>query len=366
MHNKMKRKIAFIGTIQGLNYFQIGGTESFARRIAIEIVKNGSEVDYILYGAEENKEVALDSGITLRYFKTFTDVLSSINKEYEHIITMYLLPKDRLKYAFFRRKHNEIRFHFIYFSWPDSPVKRKLYFAEARLFPYNGKLFCISKRQYNYVKKWTDRCVYLLPPVPKRYFLSPNEKNIGERIKVAFLGRIDPSKGICEVIEIFKALKDDNRFNLSIYGIHIPEHKESFKIHKWLKNQKDIKYIEVDRDKYSLAVDDFVRAVLRKTDVFIQPYQRLSSSIDTPLLLLEAMASLCAVITKPFGNIPDIYGKSNFLVSPNNFVQDTIRLLSNISSDNLVKERERLYKRNGSLNFRTDLTVERIINEITE
>jgi hypothetical protein len=50
------------------------------------------------------------------------------------------------------------------------------------------------------------------------------------------------------------------------------------------------------------------------------------------------MASLCAVITKPFGNIPDIYGESNFLIQPQIFVQETIKLLQGISFDTLANE----------------------------
>ena len=109
--------------------------------------------------------------------------------------------------------------------------------------------------------------VYLLPPVPEEYFLKPEEKPVNKKIKITFLGRIDPGKGIGEVIEIFKALKNDSRFECSIYGMHIPEHKESVEIHNWLKRQKDIRYIEIDRQKYSPAVEEFVKNVLKENGV---------------------------------------------------------------------------------------------------
>lgn len=348
-------KIAFFGLKQAFDYFQIGGTESFVRRLSSEFLERGIDVDYVLYGESVPRELN-HAGINLKYLKSFEDVLSLLkNEKYDHIITIYLLSKDRLRYALFRKRANKsTSFHFVYFGWPDSFIKRKLYFAEARLFSYNGKLFCISKRQYEYVSKWTDNAIYLLPPVPDNYFLKPEEKPVNEKIRITFLGRIDLGKGINEVIEIFNALKDDDRFECSIYGIYLPEHKESLKIHNRLKNQKEIKYIEVDRQKYSLAVDVFVRNIFKETDIFIQPYQRLSSTIDTPLLLLETMASLCAVITKPFGNIPDIYGKSKFLISPERFVQDTIKLLKNISFNDLIKERKRIYEQNLRLNFNSE------------
>jgi hypothetical protein len=82
-------------------------------------------------------------------------------------------------------------------------------------------------------------------------------------------------------------LKDADRFECSIYGIHIPEHRESLQIHNRLKNQKGIKYFEIDRQNYSPEVEGLVGSILKKTDVFIQPYEKLSSTIDTPLLLLR-------------------------------------------------------------------------------
>ena len=41
-------KIAFFGLKQAFDYFQIGGTESFIKRISGELIKNGIKVDYII------------------------------------------------------------------------------------------------------------------------------------------------------------------------------------------------------------------------------------------------------------------------------------------------------------------------------
>ena len=359
-------KIAFFGAYKSFDYHQIGGTESFVRRLSIKLGQQYEcRICYIFYGANEAKENDISSSLSLKYFKSFDDALNAIAGRYEHVIVIYLLPKDRLKYAYFRRKNkNSIFFHFIYFGWPDSLIKRNLYFSEARLFPYNGKLFCISQRQHEYISKWAKNAVYILPPVPEDYFLRPEDKPLNNKIRITFLGRIDPGKGINEVIEIFKALKGNNKFECSIYGIHIPEDKKSLEIHNWLKKQNEIKYIEVDRQGYSPEVEGFARGVLKETDIFILPYQRLSSTIDTPLLLLEAMASLCAVITKPFGNIPQIYGESKFLVPEKNFISCVINLLKSISVDEILKERERLYEQNKRLNFKADRIARRFIDAI--
>jgi len=360
-------KIAFLGLKDSIDYFQIGGTESFVRRLSAELVKKGIMVDYILYGYKKYKELSPLPGLTLKYFKSFEDALDAIDGKYEHVITVYLPPKDRLKYCLFRRKYTSSTvFHFIYFSWPDSLLKRKLYFSEARLFLYNGKLFCISKRQYDYIKAWAKNAVYLLPPVPDAFFLKPEEKKNAEKLRVTFLGRIDTGKGINEVIEIFKFLKNDKRLECSIYGIHIPENREYLNIHNWLKQQKDINYVEVDRQRYSPEIEEMTANILKNTDILILPYQKLSSTIDTPLTLLEAMASLCVVITKPFGNIPDIYGESRFLITPENFIVNTINLLKDISHDDLIEERKRIFEQNNLLDFRATSIGRKFIDAITE
>lgn len=345
-------RIAFWGWKNSFDYFQIGGTESFVRRLAGELVESGAEVDYVMYGSGERRDVKLSAMFNLRYFVRFKDVLEFLSNNYDHIVTIYLFPLDRLKFARFRKKQgNNIRFHFIYFGWPDFSVKRHLLFAEAKLFPYNGRLFCISKRQYQYLGQSSKNVTYLMPPVPEDYFIELENKPIHEKIKITFLGRIDPGKGIIDVVEIFKVLNKCTGFECTIYGIHIPEDKKSLKLHNWLKKQDEINYIEVERQNYSRNVEEMVKSVLKESDIFIQPYRKLSSTIDTPLLLLEAMASLCAVVTKPFGNISEIYGRSKFLVPEKDFIPHVIDLLKNTSYKEIIKERQRIYERNKRLDF---------------
>ncbi|MFZ5908147.1 MAG: glycosyltransferase family 4 protein [Nitrospirota bacterium] len=358
-------RLAFLGIKNSFDYFQIGGVESFVRRITKQLIHHNIEVDYIFYEANQEKAICPYQGLNLRYFKLFENALEVLDSSYDNVVEIYLLLKHRAKYASFRKNTAaKTSFHFIYFGWPDSLIKRKLYFSEARLFPYNGKLFCISKRQYEYVSKWSKNVVYILPPVPEDYFLEPNEKPRNDKLKVTFLGRIDPGKGINDVIEIFRELKNNDQFECSIYGIHIPEDTNSLEIHKWLKNQHDIRYIEVERKAYSPDVEEMVRSILKNTDILILPYQKLSSTIDTPLTLLEAMASLCCVITKPFGNIPDVYGKNEISANDNNFVRRTLNILNKLSQEDIIKERERIYEQNRRLNYRSDLITQKFIDSL--
>ena len=346
-------RIAFWGWKNSFDYFHIGGTESFVRRLAVGLNDNQMEVDYIMYGAEQRKDVEVNAQLKLKYFVKLEDALETLKCNYDHVVTIYLFPLDRLKFAHFRKKNNgKIKFHFVYTSWPDSSIKRWLLFLEARLFPYNGQLFCISKRQHQYLKQTSKKATYLMPPVPEDFFVEPRNKPMHEKIKITFLGRIDPGKGIEDVVEAFEKLSVDSRYECSIYGIHISGNEESVSIHNRLKAQNVINYIEVDRLAYSKEVENMVRNILRATDVFVQPYKRLSSTIDTPLLVLEAMASLCAVVTTSFGDIPELYGPSYFNLSKKWDSEVIIDLIKN-SAGHLPAEKERLYQQNQKLSFST-------------
>lgn len=359
-------KIAFFGLKSAFDYFQIGGVESFIRRLSACMVKKGDQVDYIFYGADQEKSTSPYQGFTLRYFKQFDKALEAINEKYDHVITVYLLIKHRTQYAFFRKKHNnKTSFHFIYFGWPDSLIKRKLYFSEARFFPYNGKLFCISKRQYEYVKMWAKNAEYILPPVPEDYFLKPEEKPTNKKIKITFLGRIDPRKGILEAIELFSALKGSDKYECSIFGIHVKEDGESLRLHRLLKEQNKIKYIETDRKHHSLEIGKSVKQILKQTDILFLPYEKLSSTIDMPVTLLEAMASLCVVVTKPFGNIPDIYGKSEFTIPPTKFSENVLNMLNKLRYDDILRERKRIFLQNESLAFNLNVIGKKLLHIVS-
>ena len=54
-----------------------------------------------------------------------------------------------------------------------------------------------------------------------------------------------------------------------------------------------------------------MRDWLDSTDYFIQPYSSISSTVDTPLLLLEAMSRNCNILTTQIEQATDIVGVKN-------------------------------------------------------
>lgn len=341
-------KIAFFGLHGSFDYDKIGGTNSLVRRISDELVLNYNiNVDYVLYGQDlKNK----NHGSINSIYCGNIDEAFEILRDYDHIITMYINPKDAVKYRNNRLNNKKSYFHVIYTDWPESFIKRQAFFASSKFINYNGIFFAISSRILNLADKWGFESALLLPPVPQDYFVNLEDKLVSDKTRVSFIGRIDVGKGVLETLDIFNALKNDKNIELNFYGIHWENDPVAVKIHQELSKQNDFNYISLDFHKFTNDTDEMVKNVLKETDIFIQPYRKLSSSIDTPLLILEAMASLCAVITKPYGNIPEIYGKSKLLLDDDNIVEDALELIRSASKW-LPEERKRIYLQNESLSF---------------
>ncbi|MDH5720412.1 MAG: glycosyltransferase family 4 protein [Spirochaetia bacterium] len=361
-------KLAFLSLYKTFDYSQVGGTDSMMRRLAEGLLENQKkiEIEFIFYGGgENNKRIAHNSRFSSAYFESLEASLRYIkSNDFYHVIACYLLPKDRLKYAFFRKKNKNKKYHSIIFFYPESRIKRVLKFLEYILFSYNGSVFCVSKRQYSYLRRFVKKLVLLPPSVTKSYFLKPGQKMFKKKIQVAFLGRIDARKGIDKVISLFHKLSEDKRFVCSIYGIVIQSDKEAYEIYKSLKKQKEIKFIEIDRKDYNDKIDKKVRDLLKNTDVFLQPYQNLDSTVDMPLLILEAMASLCLIITTPAGDVAEIYGSQNFVVKKDSFAETAFEIINRLDKKTLFVERKRLYKRAAELTFNNLYIAKRFLNEI--
>lgn len=346
-------RIAFFGQKYFFDYFKIGGFESFARRLATGIANWGNEVDYILYDAPAEYSVEVLPNLRVNYFRTFKEASSILlNGDYDHVFRVWLARRDRLKYLWLARTAGgKTKWHHCYLAWPDSLIKRHLAMVEGRLDSPGGYNICVSPRQYQALKKVGNKARLLIPPVPEDYFIRPENKGLDDRIRVTFLGNLSRDKCIEEVIALLTNLQKSPRFHCSIYGTHDRLNPHSVEMHNRLRSQHDINYVHLDMEQYSGEVDTLVKDVLHDTDVFIQPYLTLKNTLDLPLLLLEAMASLCAVITTPAGDVAKIYGESRFVIPLPQFLHQAENLLSNLSHEQLNAERTRLHRRNREINF---------------
>jgi glycosyltransferase involved in cell wall biosynthesis len=356
--------IAFFGFYGSFDCFRIGGTESFARRLAAGLIRQGHQVDFVVYGAPNPYQGQAGPGIRLSVWVDLKEALATL-PGYDHVMTMYMHAGDRLRYLRFRRRERRgVRFHKVYFVCPDSPIRRKLAFLDARLYPFIGRLFCISPRLLREVEGWSDRGTLLLPPVPESFFLAPEDKPRHEELRVNYIGRTEPGKGIETVLALFTLLKNHPQVQVAIHGYHHPNSTPSVQVHEELSRQTDIPYFYIPYDEYTPEVDENMRRLLMDTDILVLPYQRLSSTIDTPLLLLEGMASLCAVATRPLGDIPSIYGPGPFIISnPGSIGAAATAILG--AREVLEAERRRVKQQRDALGFSTNSIVDRLISALS-
>jgi glycosyltransferase involved in cell wall biosynthesis len=346
-------RIAFLGQKKFLDYFKIGGFESFIRRLATSLANSGNDIDYILYDAAAQNSVKVLPNLTVNYLRTFEETSSRLlSGDYDHVFRVWLARRDRLKYLWLTRAGGgKTRWHHCYLAWPDSLIKRQLAILEGWLDARRGFNICVSPRQYQALKKFTRNVRLIIPPVPEEYFIRPENKSLEDRIRVTFLGNLSRDKCIEEVIALCTNLRKSPRFHFSIYGTHDRLNPHSAAMHNRLRSQHDIHYVNIDMEQYSGKIDTLVKDVLHATDVFIQPYRILKNTLDLPLLLLEAMASLCAVITTPAGDVASIYGESKFVIPLSQFLHQAETLLTNLSYEQLLTERKRLHRRNREINF---------------
>ncbi|KGK98084.1 hypothetical protein LI82_10115 [Methanococcoides methylutens] len=357
-------KLAFFGRHGSFNYTHIGGTNSLVRRLSTELINRWNfQIDYIIYGNSCDNEVTHFPGLRSKYYQRLDRALESL-KDYDHIVAIYFPPNDLPAYLYYRTKQlRKNHFSKLHQTWPDSTVIRKLMFTINRVISINSNSFAVSPRLVQSIKKWSHRAELLWPPVPSNYFVNPSQKSVSNKTRVTFIGRIDVGKGVLETIDIFNALADRPEIELAFYGMYWESDPKAVQLHQQLLEQTNFNYVPINFAEYSSHIEKMVQSVLRDTDIFIQPYRKLSSTIDTPLLILEAMASLCAVITKPYGNIPYVYGKSPCLIDDPHLCEKATELILS-ANEWLPSERKRIELQNDKLKFDVSSVAEQFVKSI--
>ena len=358
-------RIAFFALYGSFSHYNIGGTDSIIRRLSYELASRNHEVSFVTFGSPRQMESAGRSGVPVYDFVCLKDALNYMEGRFEDITTIYLPPRERIEYALFRRQErNRIRFHREFEAWPESFLRRQLSFAEAYIAPYNGLTICISPRLRNYWLKWSKNATLLWPSVPDNFFLKLEGKTHSDRLRIAFIGRLEPGKGISIVYEFFKYLaKRQPNIDTGIYGYPWKRDPETMRIHEMLMNQKTVPYEFTRYEGYSSEVDDGIRQILREVDVLFLPYTRLSSTIDTPLVLLEGMAHLCAAMFPPVGDLPFVYGTNEYVIDDLTDFAGMEKTLLKIQ-DNLIEERTRIYSQVDELGFQTTRVADKLIGSI--
>ncbi len=118
-------------------------------------------------------------------------------------------------------------------------------------------------------------------------------------INIAYIGHNGPSRGLKEAIDSFAGIKNNIDVYLSDYSRNTAKYAKkinnNIKVHGRAGNIVDI---------------------YNQVDILVLPFRYENAGIVTPLVLLEAMACECAIITTDLPNIREICGDSVIYVSP--------------------------------------------------
>ena len=322
---------------------EIGGSDSFMRRVLLGFKQN--DINYKHFYISNYSEKTTKDKIHL------ISAIKLILKNKKSTILFYRIkPFHRIIIGFLARlfciKINSI----VPFS-----LKTKFYFVNAFLYMFftTNKLIVLSKNLKKQFLKFNIESTIILPPIPSLFKTTKIEKYNSHTPTVTFVGRIDKRKGVDLTIALFLKLSALKVAKCRFYGIYISDDNNSKEL-DFLNNQKLFFFKLINRKKYSKKIDTDLLSWLDNTDYFIQPYNSIHSTVDTPLLLLESLSRGCKVYSTKIQQAIDILGEENTFTKEN-FVNDVFHRITN--------NEKYLYPKN-LLILDEKKTAEKFINEI--
>jgi len=126
-------------------------------------------------------------------------------------------------------------------------------------------------------------------------FYPPKEKEYDDKVRLVFCAKIDPSKGIYELIEVYKSLGIEN-VTLDIIGIPNEENKK--KIEEYIAHDSSIRLYNVE-NQVALGEE------LRNKDIYLMPsyYEGLG------LMAIESLACGLYVVTTEIEALMTLLGE---------------------------------------------------------
>lgn len=129
----------------------------------------------------------------------------------------------------------------------------------------------------------------------QKIFYPPEKKTYSDRVRLVFCAKIDPSKGVYELIEVYKSLARDD-ISLDIIGSPIGENVDRIK--EYIGGDESIRLYNV-KDQIALGDE------LREKDIFLMPsyYEGLG------LMAIESLACGLYVVTSEIEALMSLLGE---------------------------------------------------------
>ncbi len=202
-----------------------------------------------------------------------------------------------------------------------------LHWIAGEMLQTADKVLVLGENEKNSLHgRWKNADIEILPNAVAVSEIDSFKKTDGVKT-VIFFGRIDKAKGLSEIIEACRILKEQGfPFRFKCYGTGADE--EFFKSAMKKNLGEDFEFCGV-------AAGDAKRKALAEADIFLLP----SYFEGLPLSMLEAMAAKCAVVVTDVGSINTVIedGVNGFLIEPidTRAVFEKLKIL--ISDDEITK-----------------------------
>ena len=315
-------KIVFVGSGKQTDPFKIGGIENSVQRLINYLVVERNSVMLLLV-SNKQKKIVYDTVNNCKIYSGSKTMLRRLilSQSFDVIIfveTIFQSPIFLIRFLL-KKKRDNFQSIKLFYTFP--PFKPSLFLQKMKMKLCIDVSIAFSKRIADeIVNQWKGRTKLIYPPVSQEFFLKKIQRN-KRKISVGYVGRLSTEKGILLLKDIFEKLGGgDYEFLISGY----------------FKNDEDQKIFKKSFSKLIIPIkiniadientNSNVIELLHQLDILILPYQNLSNNtVDTPLLILEGLATGCKVISSNIGTIeyvhPSIQTVNDYW-KPDSFVQE--------------------------------------------
>ncbi len=333
-------RVAFLGWAPGFDLRRIGGFEAIVRRLADEIAGHGHSVEVVLYDSRSTGDRTESVGrslVRVREFRKIGSAFASVlTGKYDCILDCHVVPTAAWpKYLLWKRRiGGRSRLVKVYVSSGGGPLWRRIRYAVNNYG--TDAVLCISPRLVRSVAAESRaQPEWLPPPVPDRLFQIARERKQSSAT-VAFLGRLDYQKGAQDVLDTYqRLLRDRSSLNLIADAYLAEGDKQNAALAAQFRALGLSVGDAISGRLAPAASERHVEEVLSSADIVITPYRSLAGTLDLPLVVLEAMAAGCIVLSTPRGDIPSLLPSAWI-------VKDSAELVSTLARLGDPNERQRM------------------------